>query len=616
MAGWYDPRLLVQTGIRVAISTIFGQFADKREALAAANAIEPQPFDDTFKFSLPDGDGSFWLDYIADTGDGWNSTYAMARLLAAETLQPQGTAEKLPRGQVLVMGGDQVYPTASREEYDNRLIGPFEEAYRLDPWPKHKRPALFAIPGNHDWYDGLNAFFGLFCRRRVQPKVGIGIARNGKVIGGRQTYQTRSYFAIELPGNWWLWATDSQLEGYIDQPQIDYFQHAAQVWMKPGSNVILCIGEPSWEYVDPDHPELKFKNFSYLERLAGSTPAPKDPPRTPNDAPDRWPAPDTPMNHQLRVVLTGDSHHYARYVEDDRHYITCGGGGAFLHPTHHLKNKHFEWEYPEPGRVYEREAAPYRRSFEIAEDDKGNEALFPSRGTSRLLTCWNLLFPLKNPLFPVALLLAYLLFTWVLHFHAKVSGSGSLLTELGNRPLADAIYNYWRLVITSPAPVALAAVAAFAYRYFADVKNRWGRWLMGLGHAAAQAAAVTVVTCLVVDATSSWYDRGFGTFASIFAASVAAALASGFVFGAYLWFNLLFLNRHWNEGFSSFAHQGYKCFLRLAFTADGELKIYPIGLRKVPQDRGRTLKNPKLAPHLIEPAIVVPAAAKAPVPGA
>jgi hypothetical protein len=38
------------------------------------------------------------------------------------------------------------------------------------------------------------------------------------------------------------------------------------------------------------------------------------------------------------LVLTGDSHHYARYVEADigRHYVTAGGGGAFLHGTHTL----------------------------------------------------------------------------------------------------------------------------------------------------------------------------------------------------------------------------------------------------------------------------------------
>ena len=28
-----------------------------------------------------------WLDYVADVGDGWNSTYTVARLLATEELK-------------------------------------------------------------------------------------------------------------------------------------------------------------------------------------------------------------------------------------------------------------------------------------------------------------------------------------------------------------------------------------------------------------------------------------------------------------------------------------------------------------------------------------------------
>ena len=48
MTNWYNPVVLVATAIRVAISTVFGQLADRREAIAASNAIEPQPFDDSF----------------------------------------------------------------------------------------------------------------------------------------------------------------------------------------------------------------------------------------------------------------------------------------------------------------------------------------------------------------------------------------------------------------------------------------------------------------------------------------------------------------------------------------------------------------------------------------
>src|SRR5215212_4640766 len=110
MTGWFDPVLLIRTGIRAAVSTVFGRFADRREAIAAANAITPAPPDEKLNYS--NHAGAFWFDYLADTGDGWSSTYAMARLVSADSVTLGG--EDLARGRLLVLGGDQVYPSASR----------------------------------------------------------------------------------------------------------------------------------------------------------------------------------------------------------------------------------------------------------------------------------------------------------------------------------------------------------------------------------------------------------------------------------------------------------------------------------------------------------------------
>jgi hypothetical protein len=167
---------------------------------------------------------------------------------------------------LLILGGDQVYPTASREAYDTRFLGPFDEAYeeaaRTSAQPM---PDVYAIPGNHDWYDGLAAFFSIFCRRRIAQAGTLGISRPGRVVAGRSTRQSRSYFALKLPHGWWLWGMDSQLKGYIDQPQIDYFQWVANNWMEPRSKLILCVGQPNWAYVDPRAPAPEFTTFSYLE---------------------------------------------------------------------------------------------------------------------------------------------------------------------------------------------------------------------------------------------------------------------------------------------------------------------------------------------------------------
>jgi hypothetical protein len=610
MAAWYDPRLLLATGIKSVISTLFGEFADKREAIAAANAIEPVPADGEFDYAATHSGGDFWFDYLADTGDGWNSTYAMARLAAIADLGPQLKQDTLPRGRLLILGGDQVYPTASAETYRDRFIAPYEEAYRRGGaplWPdtKDERPHLYAIPGNHDWYDGLNAFFGLFCRRRVvRPEVDLGVDRPGKTIGGRQTQQTRSYFAIQLPGDWWVWGTDSQLEGYIDQPQIDYFQHAAAYWMKPGSKVILCVADPSWAYVDPKDPDKKFDSFSYLERLAGLALAPRRPEGEAEDA-QRWPKEGEPMGHQLKLVLTGDSHHYCRWIDQGEdypglNYIVCGGGGAFLHPTHHLKAKTFKSRYPRPGIA----GGPgeFSRQFNIASSENG-EALFPSRGTSRKLAFGNLCFPLINKLFTATLTGLYLLFHWILDFTARALGWGTLDSVVGTGSYCHGVVRYWELILSSPWAVLLVLVAWLGYVNFAESPySKSLKAFMGTAHAVAQAAVVTAVT---VGAMQLLPNDGWWPIYAIPIAALVAGAFSAFTFGLYLLASLLLLGRHPNEGFSSMAIADYKSFLRLRIATDGRLEIYPIGLRKVPGDDGAQTTNPQLSPHLIEGPIVI-----------
>ena len=314
MVSWYDPRLLTRIGIRTIVSSVFGQYADQRLVQAATDPIDqagavarydyrdPTPADPMQTIAL-DKQGAYWIDYLADTGDGFEPTYAMAYLLAQEQLRVAG-AGTLPQGDLLIMGGDQCYPQATREGYKEKLITPFSWAYDL-PAPKRK---LFAIPGNHDWYDGLNAFDSLFCASRDKLSDG-----KGNSIGGWQCQQHRSYWSIRLPYNWWIWGTDIQFSKYLDAAQVNYFETIAAE-MGPDDKVIICMAEPSWMLADFQgaDPEENFSKITTIARKNGA---------------------------RICAAIAGDWHHYNRYFahEHDVHFITAGGGGSFLHPTHVLK---------------------------------------------------------------------------------------------------------------------------------------------------------------------------------------------------------------------------------------------------------------------------------------
>jgi hypothetical protein len=253
------------------------------------------------------------------------------------------------------MGGDQVYPTASAPRYEDRFKGPYRAALPCAPEDGH-RPTLVALPGNHDWYDGLTAFLRLFARR------------DGGEIGGWLTCQTRSYFALKLPHRWWLLAIDAQGGAYLDDPQVEYFREVAKQ-LSPGDRVILCTPQPSWLQAEED--PRAYDTTDYFVRTII----------------DRSGA-------ELALMLTGDLHHYARYSELDgeRQLITFGGGGAYLYPTHRL---HSRITVPPKETIVRRSSRA--RQFQLSRT-------YPTKQRSRTLGAGVFgRLPLRNPGF-VALL--------------------------------------------------------------------------------------------------------------------------------------------------------------------------------------------------------------------
>jgi hypothetical protein len=506
MVGWYDPRVLLHSAYQVAIANIFGRHSDTR--LIEALASQPQA---EFDYSSA---GEFWLDYVSDTGDGWNSTYAVADALARPTLdlEHQGRRETLAAGGVLVFGGDEVYPYPSRSEYDTRTENPYRHAFA-----GRARPEVFAIPGNHDWYDSLVAFSRTFCR----PERGFA---------GCKTRQTRSYFALRLPADWWLLAIDLQLGADLDEPQVKYFQKIAAS-MDERARLIFCVPEPRWILEDAYPRHASYEEESSTRFLEEEV-----------------------FKRKARVFLTGDLHFYKRHEDAAGiQKITSGGGGAFLHPTH----------------------AP--RTTELR-NGFVQRAVYPDEKTSRLL-CWkNFLFPFLNPKAGWLWAFLYAMSAWLASASLQASDVIDLPTALSaavNAAIRDPLNGMW----------LIAVVAGFIF--FTDTHVRSWRVLGGAFHAAMHLAAAFLVGWLSLLLTVRGLEMHYGSTTQLLMSAMITiplgAVAGSFILGVYLFVSLRIFGRHSNEAFSSLRIQDYKQWLRLRIDAAGKLTIFTLAIDRVPR---------------------------------
>jgi hypothetical protein len=310
MVRWFSPSVLWDALKRSIISAVFGQYADFR----ILQIISEQSF--LNKVELQDegeltSNECIWIDYVADLGDGFNSTYSIAYLLGKEELEFEG--EIIPQGNFLIMGGDQVYPTPSKDNYNNRMIKLYSAAYSRNC--NTKSPLVYILPGNHDWYDGLNLFSAFFCNRD-SSKLGES---------NWNLKQSRSYFFIKLPNNWRIFGVDTQLGCNIDIVQSNYFKNKIAADQELGTKkIIIFTPEPAW--LESEHEIENQKYNSGIGHIIKEV--------IYSSKNSDW------KSAKIYAVIAGDVHHYSRYKNSvGTNFITSGGGGAYLYPTHNLKTK-------------------------------------------------------------------------------------------------------------------------------------------------------------------------------------------------------------------------------------------------------------------------------------
>jgi len=302
-----------------------------------------------------------WIDFVADTGDDYDVSQAVARMMFEDyEVAHNGTRRLLPRGDVLLFGGDTAYPVATGEEIARRVVVPWNEVLRERLQDvsvgRERRRVLLGIAGNHDWYDGLDGFGRLFRRkplstgseepqdepprssprrRRAKRRAGIAarqlhldevggalrmlasawrglraFASGSKIVRPRRLalvgydpVQEASYWALPLARGLEVWGVDRQL-GRLDYRQRQFFAERRRA-LGPDARILFVAPDPALAFGEKHGPGARMLSACRLS-----------------------------LETSRLFYLTGDVHHYERRTPSKTSlHVIAGGGGAFLHGT-------------------------------------------------------------------------------------------------------------------------------------------------------------------------------------------------------------------------------------------------------------------------------------------
>jgi hypothetical protein len=473
--------------------------------------------------SLVDALGrDIWIDFVADTGDDVSVSRAVARLLFAEYGLPDpdrpGETVVAPRGDILLFGGDTAYPVATAQEITNRVVAPWNQV--LESLPEDHTPrVILGIPGNHDWYDGLDGFQRLFRRRPAddvtRPSV-VGISyvmlqhyaewarqfvRGGKVekpkalaLAGYTPVQNASYFAFAVTRTFQLYAVDRQLR----TPDSRQCRFLGDVYReRPDAAAWVLLPDPIYRFGVPSK-----TGTAMIEPLG------------------------LDLETRDHFVLTGDVHHYQRLRRGRTLQIIAGGGGAFLHPAR------------------------------IAPGGLPHEAQWPNAAQCRRL--------LRGVAFKIGAgrsgFLPHLVL-FVLFLPAVTFGAGF----------------YERLGVIVAAPISMTVVLGVVYALIGGVRRRPAVLPFAFGTSFMTALLPLAGSYLIGHALDT-LGISISLSLLVLATLVVSVFAGVFVFGAYLAL-LTRLGFEHTQAFTALDHPGFKHFVRLRVRADGTgIDGYCLGL--------------------------------------
>lgn len=633
MSEWYSVAIIdTAVDVLISIKLFFGRFDPRSSIKPEMGSVAG-----TFHLGARGGEeesGEFVWDWIADTGDGGNSTYAVAKALAKPCqLVPRnkeialgpfvGAELELPRASLLVIGGDLAYPGPSFDNYQRRLCVPFGDALEhpvhftktsvsTSKLPEqdfysgeNAPPVCFCIPGNHDMYDGLSAFNRCILGRDW--------------LGGWRLPQTTTYFTLQLPRGWFIFALDQGLGEDIDVQQFRYFKHMAE--RVRGKSIVVVSHEPVWLYDAYDTTEGGETRAPLLKELLHGH-----------------------LRDKIALRVCGDLHNYMRYENPDSgvNLVVSGGGGAFLHPTHSF-----------PRQVQEQSAAAAATDDDAATTTTTTYQLkssFPDFATSNLLGFDNFGNGFRTQNWRFDVVGSCLYFSVVASLFPRCGIASRMNLASPTTTHSDVFFAYWQelgsmlvdMVSTGNlSPIclfgALAVCVSFAESqrglkfqvglgvwhglmhlfcalncmffvqlvlevaiadglvgksyyalletYLGGAETSLAKPVMRLVDLTEAMAVPHQMWCFsaATIAASRWETAAYylASFAYLY---VLTADVFAMVIGVYLATCASVLNCQYNESFSSLRNADYKHFLRFKIDAKGDMHCYVLGIVKTPKD--------------------------------
>lgn len=307
---WFSPRTLWAARNGVVASWFGDPTGRTRARWVAQRAAAGAPADKVIRREDAD---RFSFMVMGDTGEGGPSQYAVVPGFLKAS---RGTS-------FAVIASDVIYPVGSTDDYGPRFFRPYQDY----PAP------VYAVPGNHDWYEDLGGFMRVFCgdapplppepgprplgrawwrallwrRPQAVDEQRLAAARELRSRPEQRAVQPGPYWAIDA-GPVRIVGIDTGLLGTVDAEQ--------GAWLREVSRgprpKILVTGSPL--YVDGEHRPCPVEGGGTVDDIV------------------RDPA------HRYVAAIGGDIHNYQRYPVDvggrTVQYVVSGGGGAFMHATH------------------------------------------------------------------------------------------------------------------------------------------------------------------------------------------------------------------------------------------------------------------------------------------